>query len=133
LSKPQVKKNKVPSKSSDSKALFDFKVWIQPDEDTGGFAAYCLETGSVATADDAQTAETLLDEVIQSEAVNALDTKNFANLYSSPAPQEIWDRWYKLAETKQPKVRFLPLRPQLTAPKKPTRGVPFNVEVSRFA
>jgi hypothetical protein len=134
LSKPRAKKNKAPQKSPDSKALFDFKVWIQRDEESDIFAAYCLETGSVATADDSETAEELLDEVIVSEAVHALDTKNFANLYSSPAPPEIWDRWHKLAKTQRPTVRFLQLRPEVTtAPKKPTCGVPPKVELSRFA
>jgi hypothetical protein len=115
-------------------SLFDFKVLVEPSIDEGGFVAYCLQTGSVATADDSDTAESILDEVIESEANHALETKDFANLYSSPAPPDVWFRWYKLAETKRPKVRFLTLRPKgVPAPKKPSHGVSSKVEVARFA
>ncbi len=129
---PKPKTKSTPRRSGRA-SLFDFKVLIEPDKENGGFAAYCLQTGSVATADDWQTAESILDEVLQSEAVHALETKDFANLYSSPAPPDIWFRWYKLAETKRPKVRFLTLRPKATAiPKKPSHGVPSKVEVAIF-
>lgn len=117
-------------------SLFDFKVLIEPDTEHGGFVAYCLQTGSVATADDAKTVEGILDEVLQSEAVHALETNDFANLYSSPAPPDVWFRWYRFAKTKKPQIRFLTLRPKVqkaTTPKKPSHGVPSKVEVARFA
>jgi hypothetical protein len=116
-------------------SFFDFKVLIEPNDQDGGFVAYCLQTGGVATAADAKTAESILDEVILSETQYAFETENFANLYSSPAPPDVWFRWFSLAKMKPPDVRFLTLQQSDVAsgPKKPSAGVPSKVEVARSA
>ncbi len=115
-------------------SLFDFKVLIEPSKEHGGFVAYCLQTGSVATADDAETVESIIGEVLQSEVIHAMETENLRNLYSSPAPPEVWFRWLKVAQTKPPKTRVLTLAlKQPATPKKPPQGVQGKVEVARFA
>jgi hypothetical protein len=90
--------------------LFDFKALVFYDKSADNYAAYCLETGGVATADSPQKAEELIVDVIQSELHHAIALGNFRNLFSHPAPKMLWFKWLEAAEKNAP------------------RGVTFNIK-----
>jgi hypothetical protein len=77
--------------------LFPLRVWAEYDQKYEVFAAYCVETGSVTTADDMETALDIMRELLEDEISRTLTSKNFGNLFSSPAPIEIRDKWIRLA------------------------------------
>jgi hypothetical protein len=102
---------------SNRRPLFQFKVWIEQQK-SNIFAAHCLETGAVATADDADTVVEMIEEVLESEAALALDANDFTNLYSSPATPDIWFKWNEAAQKHEPKKRQFEIKSR----KKPTPG-----------
>lgn len=76
--------------------------------------AQCLETGSIVTADNANTARSMIMEVLKDEVRFAQENSNLANLFSTPAPLGIWQTYYEWQQTRQPKelgrgVRILSL------------------------
>ena len=73
--------------------MFQFRVLIEHDEKYKAWVAYCLETGSVTTADDADTVESEIIELLEDESSYAIQRKNLANLFNSPAPFEKWEAW----------------------------------------
>lgn len=113
--------------------LFEFKVWIEQDQDLT-FAAHCLETGAVATANDFDTVVAIMEEVLESEASFALDSDDFANLYSSPAPPEIWFKWNRMSAECEPKIRTFEIRSRKFGPKNQNipkkRSVSSQIEVA---
>lgn len=83
---------------------------------TGGVCwAQCLETGSIVTADDANTARSMIMEVLKDEVRRAQDDSNLSNLFDTPAPLGIWQTYYEWSQVSHPKelgrgVRILALR-----------------------
>jgi hypothetical protein len=71
-------------------AVFRFRVLIEHNSSYNVFVARCLETGSVATADDSETVEDMIKELLVDEVTFAIEHNNLANLYSRPAPYEVW-------------------------------------------
>ena len=90
--------------------LFLFRVWLEQDKDSKHFVAHCLETGAVATADAADTAMSIIEEVLESEAALALDSNDFTNLYAAPAPVDVWFKWNAVAEQYAPEERFFEIK-----------------------
>jgi len=82
--------------------LFIFRVLIEFDSAYNVFVARCLETGSVATADDAEVVEDMVRELLVDEVTFALDHNNLANLYSSPAPFETWMKFREALREQAP-------------------------------
>jgi len=78
-------KNEIP--------MFRFRVLIEHNSAYNRFVARCLETGSVATASDENMVEDMIKELLTDEVIYALDHNNLANLYSSPAPYDVWMRF----------------------------------------
>jgi hypothetical protein len=87
--------------------LFTFRVLIGFDSGYNTFVARCLETGSVATAGDAETAEDMIKELLMDELKYALEHDNLANLYSSPAPIDVW---LKFRQATQDGVSPIPMQ-----------------------
>lgn len=116
--------------------LFDFRVVIEQDVN-GAYSAECLQTGAVATADDYDTVLSIIEEVLASEARLALDSGNFANLFSSPAAPGTWYKWAEYAARQEPVIRFITIEPTTPGPelsnipKKP--AVSTKIEVARSA
>jgi hypothetical protein len=77
-----------------------FRLRVLPFFDSihGFYVAQCLETGSITTASDRETALDMMDELLEDEISQALKFENLANLYSTPAPLEIHKRWVREAE-----------------------------------
>lgn len=100
----------VPRKQRLSKRpLFEFRVWVE-QEASNHFSAHCLETGAVATANDETTVLSIIEEVLESEAALALDSNDFTNLYSSPAPPDVWFKWNAMAEKRKPTIRTFEIK-----------------------
>lgn len=76
--------------STNDEPMFKFRVLIEFETGYNVFVARCLETGSVATADDADTVKDMIEELLVDEVTFALEHSNLANLYSSPAPYDVW-------------------------------------------
>jgi hypothetical protein len=91
--------------------LLNFRALIYFDKAHNFYVGHCLETGTVVTADDGETASDMMREVLEDEANYAIMHGSFANLYSSPAPIEIWTRWYEAAKVKEP----IPVQLRITA------------------
>jgi hypothetical protein len=78
--------------------LFPLRVLGEYDPKHEIFVAYCLETGNVATADDMDTAIDMMRELLEDEVSRVIMSKNVTNLFSSPAPFAVWEKWQKAAE-----------------------------------
>jgi hypothetical protein len=89
--------------------LFNLRVLIGYDDTYKVYVARCLETGSVVTADDQDTAKSMIKELLEDEIAFALEYRNLANLFSTPAPIEVWQRWQKVVKKPDAKVESLPL------------------------
>jgi hypothetical protein len=74
------------------------RVLIYFDTAYEAYIAQCLETGGVVTADDVDTVMDMMGELLEDEVGYAIEHQNFTNLLSTPAPLEIWARWYKAAK-----------------------------------
>ncbi len=72
--------------------MFRFRVLLEQDSDYNVFVARCLETGGITTADDSETAKDMMQELLMDEVIYALEHRDLANLYSSPAPYDVWTR-----------------------------------------
>jgi hypothetical protein len=92
------------------------------------YVSQCLETGSLVTADDSDTATQMLKELLEDEISFAVEHENFANLFSSPAPPTIWVRWFKLAKIQEP--QNMTLKVSATALRLDDLEVSTNVEMA---
>jgi hypothetical protein len=80
-----------------------FRVLIEHDPKYSFYVAHCLQTGSVVTADDVDTAEDMMKELLEDEISYAVVHNNLKNLMSTPAPLEIWRQWSRAAAITEPK------------------------------
>lgn len=92
------------------------------------YLGQCLETGGVVTADDPETAESMMTELLEDEVSYAIKYRNFANLFSKPAPAEIWTRWYEAA--KKGTVKEIALKIDAEELRLDEREVPGEVEMA---
>ena len=83
--------------SKDPEPFMVLRVLVEYDSTYKFHVARCLQTGSVVTADDAQTAKEMMTELLTDEISYAVVHNNFKNLLSSPAPLEVWERWAEYA------------------------------------
>ncbi len=79
--------------SKNEEPMFKFRVLIELESAYNVFVARCLETGSVATADNVDMVEDMIKELLVDEVTFAMNHNNLANLYSSPAPLDVWMRF----------------------------------------
>jgi hypothetical protein len=107
--------------------LFMFRVLIEFDSGYNTFVARCLETGSVATADDANIVEDMIKELLLDEVTFAIEKNNLANLYSSPAPLDVWMR-FRRAQQRQQGVLPKPMHKAIRAQ---NEEVPAEIEIAR--
>ena len=77
--------------------LFPMRALAEYDKKYGFYVAYCLETGSVTTADDMNTVLDMMKELLEDEVNRVLKSKNLSNLFSNPAPFVVFEKWQKLA------------------------------------
>src|SRR5438105_4541778 len=74
--------------------FLDLRVYAEYDRVHAVHVAYCLETGSVVTADDSTTTDSMIKELLEDEVSYAMeDEKRWTNLFSNPAPLEIVAKW----------------------------------------
>lgn len=94
--------------TANEKSFFSpFRVIVEFDKNHQVFVGRCLETGSVVTADDPETADRMIMEVLVDEVEFAIKHKNFANLFSSPAPPDVFVRWRELTKETKPDTVFI--------------------------
>lgn len=77
--------------------FFPLRALLEFDPGYKLYVARCLETGSVVTADDAETVREMLKELLEDEIEFAVEHENFANLFSSPASPDVWVKWNNIA------------------------------------
>lgn len=77
--------------------LFPLRALLEFEPSYGVFVGRCLETGSVVTADDMDTIREMLKELLEDEIEFAVEHENFTNLFSNPAPPDVWLRWHREA------------------------------------
>jgi hypothetical protein len=95
--------------------LFPMRALAEYDEKYGFYVAYCLETGSVTTADDMKTVLVMMKEVLEDEVSRVMKSRNLSNFFSTPAPFEIWEKWEKFAQEHPGKIKQIVL--DLKSPK----------------
>ena len=110
---------------TETEALFRFRVLIDFDSSYNVFVARCLETGSVATASDADTAEDMIKELLIDEITFALEKNHLANLYSSPAPLDVWLKY------RQALQHGVPSKPMQRAIRAREGEVPAEIKIAR--
>lgn len=91
--------------------FFRLRILARYDEHFKIYVAQCLETGSVATADDQDTLLEIMTELLEDEIGFALQHKNLSNLFSTPAPHDVWIKWRKAA--KKGNLQTLPLNVEI--------------------
>lgn len=79
------------------------RVLIEFDTKYKFYVAHCLQTGSVVTADNVENTEGMIKELLEDELSYAIVHGNLKNLFSTPAPLEIWKKWSIAAAKSQPK------------------------------
>jgi hypothetical protein len=79
--------------------LESLRVLSEYDETYKVHVAYCLETGSTVTSDRADKLKPMIKELLEDEISFALQNKNLGNLFSNPAPWDVWVKWTEVAET----------------------------------
>lgn len=82
---------------NEDRSLFSFRVLLRYDQKFGVHVAQCIETGSVVTADRQEDSKAMIIELLEDEIAFALENNNLANLFSSPAPVEVWTQWVAAA------------------------------------
>ena len=60
--------------------------------------AYCLETGSVVTADAVDDLKTMMKELLEDEISFAIANKNLTNLFSTPASFDLFLKWQEASK-----------------------------------
>jgi len=109
------------------------RVLAEYDEKYKTHVAYCLETGSVVTSDEPDELKEEMKELLEDEIMFALQHKNLANLFSSPAPYDKWIKWKEAAQQQKPEA--IPLLIESPA-KKGQQGVgteEVEIELARAA
>jgi len=96
-------------KTDADQSLFSFRVLIRYDTKYRVHVAQCIETGSVVTADRREDLTDMMLELLEDEISFALANRNLANLFSSPAPVEVWTQWVTTAMSKGVDTRWLDL------------------------
>src|SRR5690242_1932696 len=81
---------KVEQSKVKAEPLIRLRALIERDEARNIFVAQCLETGNVCTADDADTAQDIMAELLEDEIAFNLDRDNLSNLLNCPAPSRVW-------------------------------------------
>jgi hypothetical protein len=89
--------------------LFPMRALAEYDEKYQFYVAYCLETGSVTTADDMKTVLVMMKEVLEDEVSRVMKSRNLSNFFSTPAPFEIWEKWEKFAQEHPGKIEHIVL------------------------
>jgi hypothetical protein len=77
--------------------LFPLRVWAEYDSKYETYVAYCVETGSVTTAEDMETTLDMMRELLEDELSRVMVSRNVGNLFSTPAPIEIRHKWTRRA------------------------------------
>jgi hypothetical protein len=85
------------------------RVLIEKDA-PNKFVASCLETGNVAVAEDYDTVRSIIIEILQEEVAFAEKHDNFENLYRSPAPEDVKQRFKNV---RPDQIETLPLFPDV--------------------
>lgn len=118
-------------KSTHTPAPFaKLRVLAEYDEKYKTYVAYCLETGSVVTSDDPEALKGEMKELLEDELMFAFKTKNLTNLFSSPAPFDIWVKWMESAEKHEPEQIPLFIESSI---RKGQQGVTTEVQLARAA
>lgn len=78
-------------------ALFDFRVLVRHEPKFEVYAAYCIQTGSVVTAETADEASSMMKELLEDELAFAFHNNNLKNLFSSPASIDLHFQWVQAA------------------------------------
>ena len=81
------------------------KVFVEYDQQYEIFVAQCLQTGHVVSADDPDTAKSMIVELLGDEVNYAIQHDDLSNLLDTPAPMEIWAKWNLAAQAKDPEER----------------------------
>jgi hypothetical protein len=87
--------------------LNPLRVLAEYDATYQTHVAYCLETGNVITASDPADLKMMMKELLEDEVSFAIEHKNLTNLFSTPAPYDIFVKWQQALE--KGKVEDIPL------------------------
>ena len=118
-------------KVENSIPYFRLRVLAEYDSKHEAYVAFCLHTGSVVTADDMETVVDMMKELLEDEIAHAFKFENFGNLFSTPAPPDVWKRWVKLA--KEIQVVPLELNIRLEKVSLDDAEIPATVSLARAA
>src|ERR1700691_1150725 len=78
--------------------LNPLRVLAEYDTTYKTHVAYCLETGSVVTAETADDLKTMMKELLEDEISFAIANKNLTNLFSTPASFDVFLKWQEAAK-----------------------------------
>jgi len=78
--------------------LNPLRVLAEYDTTYKTHVAYCLETGSVVTANNRDDLKSMIKELLEDEVSFAFEHKNLTNLLSTPAHFDIWVKWQAAVE-----------------------------------
>jgi hypothetical protein len=74
------------------------RVLAEYDTSYNSHVAYCLETGTVVTADSPEELRSMMKELLEDEVSFAIEHKNLTNLFSTPASYDVFVKWQEALE-----------------------------------
>lgn len=79
--------------------FFQLRVLLWKERDI--YVGQCLETGSVATADDTDTLKSIMQELLTDEVEYNINGDGSAgNLFGTPAPLQLWQQYFELSRNR---------------------------------
>lgn len=78
-----------------------FQLRVLMWKERGVCVGQCLETGSIATADDAETLKSMMQELLADEVeYNINGVGSAGNLFGTPAPRHVWQEYFELSHNR---------------------------------
>src|SRR5258708_1238430 len=90
--------NMISHAHSTESFLNPLRVLAEYDTAYKTHVAYCLETGSVVTAESFDDLKSMMKELLEDEISFAITNKNLTNLFSTPAGFDVFVKWQEAVE-----------------------------------
>ena len=109
----------------------NLRVLEEYDSDYSTYVARCLETGTIATADDPESLVEAVKEALTAEIVLAARADKLERLFARPSPPDVWARWLRaVGESGEPKSIALDVWPRIGRDAIPRRGVQSAISIA---
>jgi hypothetical protein len=107
----------------------DLRVLIEFDRGYQAYVAHCIDTGAVATGDNAADAQAEIKQVLEQDLLIAIRDNSFKSLLHIAAPADVRERWYRTITADPKAIEKVKLDIPLDPPR---RGVHTEFRVAKI-